>query len=136
MLDTLLDGFRKATESTLQIQQDFMRQVAQQWMSSAGTKHTGAMDWAKALNKRWETQILETLTQSRVMMDAVYRSSIEITQKMFRLTDARSPDDFRRVVEELGRRLYEISREQSTRQLNEARRWAEASLALTQNGHG
>jgi hypothetical protein len=119
MFDTVFDGLRKATESSWQLQQDFVK-----------------LNWAKSMQKHYETQTLDLIQKSREMADAAYRCSIEIVQQMFRLSDVRSPDEGRRAAEELWRRIYEFSKDQYTRQFSQAQKWAESSLALTHTHNG
>jgi hypothetical protein len=138
MFDQLFEGLRKASEFTLQAQQDMFKQWAQvpaQWPSPPLNTATASLEWTDTVQKRWRESTSEVLNKHRELLDAAYASGIQMIEQTFRISEAKSPEDYRRLVEELWRKLFESMsesfKEQSETQLNEfqkmTEKWAEMS---------
>jgi hypothetical protein len=117
LFDQLFESFKKASESSLQAQQDLFKSWAQQWPSTPfGSGATS--DWSE-VQKRWLEGATEALNKHRAALDATYRSGIEVIEHTFRVAEARSPEDYRRLVEELWRKLSDTFKAQSESQYRE-----------------
>jgi hypothetical protein len=82
MLDQLVDGVRKASESTLNAQQELLRQWSRMWLRAAPATPAGAEaagDRKRAA--RWLDVGLETLRRHRESLDATYRSSLQVLER-------------------------------------------------------
>jgi hypothetical protein len=129
MFAQLFESFRRASEATMQAQQDLFRQWVQQWpsmpMSSPGT----AGEWSEAVQKRWLDSAKDTLNKQRELLDTSYRSGIDVIEQSFRVGEAKSPEEYRRVVEDLWRKLSDTFKQQSESQFREfqgaAEKWFE-----------
>ena len=76
MFDQFFESFRKASESSLQAQQDLRKSWTQQWPSTAfGSSSTG--EWPD-VQKRWLEGASEALNKHRALLDATYKSGIEV----------------------------------------------------------
>lgn len=128
MFDQLFESFRKASESSLQAQQDFFKSWAQQWPSTPLSGSSTPSDWSEA-QKRWLEATSEALNKHRSFLDSTYKSGIELIEHGFRFTEARTPEDYRRLVEELWRKLTDTVKTQSESQYREiqnaAEKWAD-----------
>ena len=71
------------------------------------------------VQKRWLEFASDTLNKQRALLDSLYRSGIELIEHAFRVTEAKSPEDYRRLVEELWRKLSDSFKAQSEAQLRE-----------------
>jgi len=100
MFDQLFETFRKASESSLQLQQDFFKQ----WLQTAPFANGSGGDWSHVA-KRWQEQTSEALNKHRALIDSSYRSGIDVIEQAFRVSEARSPEDYRQLVEDLWRKL-------------------------------
>jgi len=131
MLDQFMEGFRKASESTMQAQQDMLRYFSQQWM---GTPPMGGApaDWGRNLPHRWKDLAIEALKKQREALDATYRAGIEVIEHTFRMSEARSADDLRRTAEELWRKLFDSVKAQYESQFEEFHKWTERSFEMAQ----
>jgi hypothetical protein len=89
-------------------------------------------DWGAAKMKRWTEVASESLEKHRELLDASYRSGIHLIEQAMRVTDAKSPEDFRRLTEELTRKVQETLHEQSEMQFREMQRAATRWAELTQ----
>jgi hypothetical protein len=131
MFDQLFESFRKASESSLQAQQEMFKQW---WQHSAPIfgGAGGATDWGD-VQKRWLDYASETMNKQRALLDSLYRSGIEVIEQAFRVTEAKSPEDYRRLVEELWRKLSDSFKAQSEAQLREFQdataKWLEKAQA-------
>jgi hypothetical protein len=135
MLDQFMEGFRKASESTLQAQQDMFKYWTQQW---TGTNPMGAAsgDWGRGIQQRWKDLAVEALNKQRGALDATYRAGIEVIEHTFRLSEARSAEDLRRAAEELWRKLFDTVKAQYESQFEEFNKWTERSFEMAQRPQG
>lgn len=134
MFDQLFESFRKASESSLQAQQEMFKQWMQQWPVSPAAGTGASPEWANNLQKRWLESTKETLTRHREVLDSTYRSGIQVIEQTFRVTDAKSPDEYRTLVEDLWRKLSETFKQQSEAQVREFQKAAERWLDVAQRG--
>jgi hypothetical protein len=119
MLAQLLESFRKVSESSLHAGQEMFKQ----WVQHAQPQSLGGtntpQEWTEAFHKRWAASASEALNKHRELIDATYRSGIEVIEQTFRGTEARSPGERRRLVEELWRRLSDTYKSQLEAQFRE-----------------
>src|SRR5512144_38050 len=107
MFDQVLDYFRKATDSTIQIQQEMFRQWFQQWSQVPGVPTPGSLlvngwsDQVHAIQKKWSQTVTDMLNKHRETLDAQYRAGIRIIEDAFRVGEAKDPAQFRKLTEEL-----------------------------------
>ena len=111
MFDQILENYRKATEATLQFQQMMLRGWGQQWPPSFGMPfptELGSLpeQYSKVQKKLGET-ITDMLNKHRETLDAQYRAGIRAIEDAFRVGEAKDPEQYRKLVEELWRHSYE-----------------------------
>jgi hypothetical protein len=116
MFDQLFESFRKASESSLQAQQEMFKQW---WQHSAPLLGTNKVTDLGDAQKRWKEYATEKMEKQRVLLDSLYRAGIEVIEHAFRVTEAKAPEDYRRLVEELWRKLSDTFKAQSEAQLRE-----------------
>ena len=132
MFDQFFDNFRKVSESSLQAQQDLFKTWAQQWPSMPYAAGGAPSEWTD-LQKRWLEGATEALNKHRALLDNAYKSGIELIEHSFRLTEARSPEDYRRLADELWRKLTETYKAQSESQYREIQNATEKWIDKTQS---
>jgi hypothetical protein len=132
MFDQMMDGFRKATESSLQIQQEVFKQWTQQLMSAQPNMNGASADSTRTMQKRWIELTLEMLNKHRASIDAMYASGIQAIEQSFRITDAKSSDEYRRIVDELWHKLFDTLKSQLETQFRDVQRWSEQSFEIAQ----
>lgn len=135
MMDQFFETFRKASESSLQIQQEFMKQLTQPWMSGGpfGGSGGAAGDAGRNFQKRWLELSVDLLNKHRQSLDSTYAAGIQIIEQTFRATDAKSPDDYRHVVEDLWRKLFDTFKTQSEAQFSAFQDWSKKSAEVVQD---
>ena len=132
MFDQLIDGVRKASESSLQMQQEMFKQWTRLF---AGTPiEPGAPgDWGRTSQKRWVDLGVEILNRHRETLDATYKAGIQIIEQTFHVSEAKTADDYRRMVEDLWRKLFDLQKSQSESQFRDFQTFYEKSAALVQD---
>jgi hypothetical protein len=62
----------------------------------------------------------------------MYSSGIQAIEQSFRMTEAKSSDDYRRIVDELWHRLFDTLKGQLETQFRDFQRWSEQSFEIAQ----
>jgi hypothetical protein len=133
MFDQLFESFRKASESSLQAQQDMFKQWLQQWPTTPLA--TGVpTDWVE-VQKRWLESARDALNKHRAVVDSTYRSGIDVIEHAFKVSEAKSPEDYRRLVEDLWRKLSDTFKAQSESQFREIQTATEKWLEKTRTAN-
>jgi hypothetical protein len=130
MIDQVFEAYRKASESSLLAQQDLLAQWSQMWTTASGNGGGSSLDWGRTVQKRWLELVVEALGKHREAVDTTYRRVIEVVEQTLHLTEAKSPEEYRRMVDELGRKVIESFRAQTETQLRDFQSWAERSFEI------
>ena len=113
MFDQVLDNLRKATDSTIHLQQEMFRQWFQQWTQVPGIPTPGTMivnSWADqvhAFQRKWSQTVADMLNKHRETLDSQYRAGIRTIEDAFRVGEAKDPAQFRKLTEELWRSSFD-----------------------------
>lgn len=113
MFDQVFDSFRKTSETTLQAQQDLFHRWMSQWPvfpmepTTAGNKVV-FNEQARSFQKQWTDTATSLLTKHCEALDSQYRAGIRMIEDALRTTEAKSPEEFRRLTEELWRTSFEV----------------------------
>jgi hypothetical protein len=126
MFDLLFESFRKASESSMQVPMDILKNLTQQLPTASGA----GMEWSQTLQKRWAELTIESLNKHRGSLDSTYRSGIQLIEQTVRISDVKSSADYQRTVEELWRKLLDVLKEQSEAQIRDLQTWAAKSLEM------
>ena len=126
MFDLLFESFRKASESSMQVPMDIIKNLTQQLPSASGA----GMEWSKSFQKRWGELALESLKKHRESLDSTYRTSIQLIEQTLRVSDVKSSADYQKIVEELWRKLLDVFKQQSESQVRELQNWAAKSFEM------
>jgi hypothetical protein len=113
VFDQILDNFRKATESTIQLQQEMTRQWFQQWASIPGLPNPGNMFGTTAAAapvasapKQASEVVTELLNKHLETLDAQYQAGVRTIEDAFRVLQAKDLEQFRKLTEELWRQSF------------------------------
>ncbi len=123
MFDMILENYRKAAESTMKVQQEMLRNWTMQWPQMFGAQAfglplTGAtagsampgsawLEQMSAAQKKWAETVTDMLNKHREALDAQYRAGIRTIEDAFKVGEAKDPQQFRRLTEELWRHSFE-----------------------------
>ena len=133
MFDQMIDGVRKASESSLQMQQEMFKQWTRLFSGPGTNAGAQGADFGKASQKRWLELCVEMLNRHREAVDGIYKSGIQLIEQSFQVGEAKSPDEYRRIVEDLWRKLFDLQKEQSESQFRDFQTFYEKSAALVQD---
>ncbi len=125
MLDQMFETFRKASESSLQMQQEMYKQWAQQWPTMPLNAAGVSAEWVRTFQKRWIELVTDTLNKNRESLDSMYKTGIQVIEQTCRLSEAKTPDEYRHMVEDLWRKLFTVCKDQSENQLRDFQKGAE-----------
>jgi len=116
MFDQVLDNFRKANESTIQLQQEMFRQWSRLWAQAPGVSKTATVPFADPgawveqfheFQKYSAKSVTELLKKHKETLDAQYESGVQAIEDAFRVADAKDPAQYRRLTEELWRHSFD-----------------------------
>jgi hypothetical protein len=130
MYEQIFDAYRRASESWLQVHQDMFR--PQQWLMSSSSNGVGG-DWNKTFQKRCLELAVEILNRQRESVDTIYKSMVHLLEQTSRISEARSPDEYRRLVEDVWRDWFESMKSQSETQFRDVQSWAGKSLEIVKS---
>jgi hypothetical protein len=120
----------------LQAQQALFKQWAQQLPLASSAMPGASGQRISEFQRRLAESMTETLNRHREVLDSTYRSGIQLIEQAFRVTDAKSPEDYRRVIEDLWRKLSDTFKEQSEVQVRELQKTAERWMDAAQKARG
>ena len=132
MFDQLFDGFRKASESSIMAQQEMLKQWVQQWPSASLSAASTAIERNNSIQKLWVESAAEALNRQRELLNTTYRAGMNFVEQSARISDAKSPDDYRRMVEDLWRKMFESLKDQTEAQLQDLRKTSSAWIEVAQ----
>jgi hypothetical protein len=124
-LDQMFESFRRASLSSLQVQQEMFKQWTQQMPTTPWNATGISTEWMQTLQKRWLEFTTESLNRHRESLDSMYRSIIQLVEQASRLSEAKTPEDYRRTTDELRHKMFETFKDQSEAQLREFQKGAE-----------
>ncbi|MFO0890603.1 MAG: hypothetical protein U0790_15845 [Isosphaeraceae bacterium] len=133
MFDQVFDSFRRATETTLQAQQDLFRQWMSQWplfpMVPGEAAGGAAGEEIRGLKKQWTDSVTALMTKHCETLDAQYRAGIKTIEDALRTTEAKSPEEFRRLTEDLWSKSFEVLKQTIENQIRDfqaaVEKWSE-----------
>jgi hypothetical protein len=132
MFDQLLEGLRKASESSTLAQQEVLKQWVQQWPSASLNAAGSSVEWMSSFQRRWVETATETMNRQREIIDATCRNGLQVLEQSTRMTEAKSPDEYRRGLEEVWKKVFDTLRTQSEAQVQELRKTSQTFLDAAQ----
>jgi hypothetical protein len=124
MDNTILENYSKAVESTLRLQQEMLRNWTRQWSplggqvsglpsteTSSSADTTPQASWLEQLRtaqKNWAEAVSDLLHRHQETLEEQYRAGIRAIDDAFRVSEAKDPEQFRHLSEELWRRNIEV----------------------------
>jgi hypothetical protein len=139
MFNQVFDSFRQATETTLQAQQDLFRQWMAQWpmvpmapMAPKATSASGVGEQARLFHKQWTDSVTMLMTKHCEALDSQYRAGIKTIEDALRTTEAKNPEEFRKLTEELWRKSFEVLEQTIKNQIHDFQiaieKWSELMI--------
>jgi hypothetical protein len=136
MLDQIFEMSRKTLESSLQMQQAVFKHWTQDLPTMTPAAAVMSADWGGSMRKRWVEFVLEALNKQRESLDATYRAMIQATEKLFRISEARSSEDAMHAIEDVWKTIFDSVKSQSEAQFREFQSWTEKAMDIARKGDG
>ncbi len=133
MDDQIFDTFRKASESSLQMQQEILKHWTERWAGSASQAQTPSSEASQQVQKRWLALGIELLNKHRASLDETYGAGIQLIEQSFGAAEAKSPEEYRRLTEDLWRKLFDTYKNQSEAQFDAFKNWSTKSAEAVQD---
>jgi hypothetical protein len=130
MLDQLFELSRKAIESSLEMQQVMFKQWTQNWLSASPAAGGVSSDWGGTMRRRWLEMTVEALNKQREAIDSTYKVGIASLERLARVSDAKSAEEWVRAVEEVWAKLFEGFKAQAESQFRDFQTWAAKSFEM------
>jgi hypothetical protein len=127
MDDQLFDSFRKASESSLQMQQEILNHWTERWAGSATQVPNASSEASQQVQKRWLALGIELLDRHRTSLDGTYAAGIQLIERSFGAAEAKSPEEYRRLTEDLWRKLFDTYKSQAEAQFDAFKNWSTKS---------
>jgi hypothetical protein len=134
MDDQLFDSFRKASASSLQMQQEMLKQWTERWAAGASQTPNAAADAGQQAQKRWLALGIELLEKHRASLDSTYAAGIQLIAQSFRTAESKSSDEYRRLTEDLWRKLFDTYKRQTEAQFDAFKTWSTKSAEAVHDG--
>lgn len=132
MYDQILDTYRRAAESTMQLQQTMLRDWTQQMFPQLMPfTNPGAalVEQVHSAQKKFSETVTGMLNKHREMLDSQYKAGIKAIEDAFKLGEAKDPEHFRKLTEELWKHSFEalktVTEEQTKEFQGVLQKWAE-----------
>lgn len=145
MFDVILENYRKATESTMKLQQDMLRSWTGQMfgvpsfgfplmggpLSGSSLPGGAFIEQLSAAQKKWGETVTEMLNKHRESLDAQYKAGIKTIEDAFKVGEAKDPQQFRRLTEELWKQSFECLKTVAESQMHDVQtamqKWVETA---------
>jgi hypothetical protein len=133
MDDQLFDSFRKASESSLQMQQEILKHWTERLAGSASQPPNASSAASQQVQKRWLALGIELLNKHRASLDGTYAAGIQLIEQSFGATEAKSPEEYRLLTEGLWRKLFDTYKNQAEAQFEAFKNWSAKSAEAVQD---
>ena len=122
--EQVLANMRKATESSLKMQQDALQQWTALWPGMPGMQGLPSaqsvwMDKLLEFQRQWSNSVSDLAHKHRNTVDRQYQAALESLDEALRVGEASTPDEYRRRTEQFCRKALECMREASEAQMKE-----------------
>lgn len=128
IFDEALDNVRRASESSLKMQQDFLKQWTNFW-PGLPSPQTIWVEKLQDFQKQWANTISDLAKRHRQTLDRQHQALLESLEEGLRAAESSDPVEFRMRSEQLCRKTLDCFREVSETQLREfhdaLKKWAD-----------
>ncbi len=137
MMDQFFDNSVRPPNPRCRSSRSFFKQWTQPWSSggpfAGGDRLRGATSGATSSVAGSSSAWIDLLNKHRQSLDSTYAAGIQIIEQTVRASDAKSPDDYRQLMEDLWRKLFETFKTQSEAQFSAFQQWSQKSAEAAQD---
>src|SRR5262249_54300419 len=106
MFDPVFESLRKATETTVQMQQEMFKKFASLWPGVPGSQPAWTEQMQK-FQKKWNEVFEETLKKQRDALETQFRAGLRNIEEAFRLAEAKDFEELRTKTLELWQKTFD-----------------------------
>ena len=128
MFEKVFENLRKATEASVQAQQE----IFQKWVSLWPGGPSSPYSWGEQIQKtqkQWNQLVTEQVKKQRATLEEQFNAGLRNIEESFRLAEAKDPKEFRAKTLELWSKSFDYLRQTAEAQLREFQaameKWAE-----------
>jgi hypothetical protein len=105
MFNQVCDNFRRATEATVQMQQEMFKTWLNLWPVAPGNPRFWG-EQVQQFQKKWVDALGELLKKQREVTGEHFKAGLENLQKAFQLAEAKTPEELRTQSIELWKKCF------------------------------
>ena len=110
MFEQTFETLRRATDATIQIQQEAFRKWVNLWPSMPVTQPVWSEQFYKA-QKQWTEFVTELVKKQREVFEAQFNAGLKGIEEAYKLADVKSPEELRALAVELWKKTFDSVRE-------------------------
>jgi hypothetical protein len=127
MFDQAFESLRKATESSIALQQEMFRKWMSLWPGMPAS--TFPFTELQKLQKKWVDVVSELVKKRNESLEAQFKAGLQNIEDAFRLAEVKDPEVLRGKTVELWQKTFDYLRQSSETQVrdfqNAVSKWAE-----------
>jgi hypothetical protein len=131
MFNQVFDNFRRATEATVQLQQEMFKTWINLWPGIP----TASPSWGEQVQqfqKKWSEALSEMVKRQREVTGAQFKAGLQNIEKAFQIGEAKTPEELRARSIELWKKCFDDLRQVYEAQLRgfemATEKWTELTL--------
>ena len=127
MFDAVFESLRKASDVTMQMQQEMFKKWANLWPGTAAPPTWG--EQAQKVPRKWAEILAETAKKQNEALEAQFKVGLRNIEEAFQLSQVKDPEELRTKTQELWQKSFECLRQTFEAQVREFQaamtRWTE-----------
>jgi hypothetical protein len=133
--DRVYDDFRKATEATLQIQQDLFRHWVTFWPNFPKNQPNWVGQFQQ-FQKNWTQANAEMMHKYLEAWDKQYKAGVESLEGALRLAEAKDPGELRQQILGLWHKTFDCLKDLAQGQVQNFQTTVEKWMEMVKKGNG
>ena len=110
MFEQVFESFRKATETSIQMQQELFKKWVSAW-PGLPVAPNGAGEKIQNAQKKWAEFTADLVKKEREMLEAQFSAGLKNIEEAFRLAEAKEPEELRAKTIELWQKSIDCMRQ-------------------------
>ena len=106
MFEPMFESLQKATDVTIQMQQEMFKKWVGLWPSGPASPSAWG-EQVQKLQKKWAEIVEETLKRQRDVLETQFNAGLKNLENAFKLAEAKDPEELRPKTMELWKKTFE-----------------------------
>jgi len=119
MFDLMFDSLRQATDATLKMQQEMVKNWASQVPGLAGSQPPAWSENVQKFQKKWAETVGEVIKRQARSLEVQFGDGLKSIEAAFRLPEAKDPEELRAKTVELWRQSFDCIRKAYEAQMHD-----------------